>query len=210
MTACEVLHGVLPEQRDVFLDALLDAFPEMGAVHHLYNTLHGKSTGSGEIDGFLMLCTETKLITQAVQQLFAKPARCLCISNSGTVGNTLKTAKANVQEAICCRSLPGGEGELFCDDLANNGILSRLIEDGEMADYLRTVDFALVGGDMLLPDRLLNKTGTLTIAREGERLGKQVFAVVGACKRFSEIPARFQISDWYEWTPISMLNVISD
>jgi len=114
-----------------------------------------------------------------------RPAcRVLTLSNSSTVEAALRAA-AHCQVYIL-ESLPGGEGGLLAQKLG-----ATVVPDAVMGRQVSAMDLALVGIDAYdASGAILNKIGTLPLARCCARFGKPFYAAGHSFKRSPTATAR--------------------
>lgn len=84
-------------------------------------------------------------------------------------------------------SRPQFEGRVLAEKLAEQGISTRIITEAMASKYVENSDFALVGADIILPDKsIVNKTGTRNLAILCNHFQKPFYAVADK-KKTSEI-----------------------
>lgn len=100
--------------------------------------------------------------------------------HSSSVTAVLKKAhdmNKNIK-VICCETRPLFQGRITAKELSNYGIETTLVVDGAMGHFAKKADFAIVGADAVtVVGDLINKIGTLSLARVMESYGKSFFSV---------------------------------
>jgi translation initiation factor eIF-2B subunit delta/methylthioribose-1-phosphate isomerase len=106
------------------------------------------------------------------------------------------SASATVKEAllhtppervVCTVSEPVGEGRSFAEELRGAGLTVDLVGDGDAEHAVGTVNLLLIGADTVFRDgSLVNKVGTLGLAKAAKQAGVPVFA---ACEVIKLSPA---------------------
>lgn len=105
-------------------------------------------------------------------------------SASGTVHEAL--IHTPPEHVVCTVSEPGGEGRGLAAKLKVEGIETELIADGEGPAAAQESDLVLLGADTVFRDgSLINKVGTLAIARAANQAG---VPVIVACETFKLAP----------------------
>jgi translation initiation factor 2B subunit (eIF-2B alpha/beta/delta family) len=115
----------------------------------------------------------------------------MTISYSATVFAAFKHALDTGKHftVICPESRPIGEGVALARALARLGLTVELIVDAMAPSLVRRSDLALVGGDALAPEGLINKIGSYALALAARTSLRPFTALVGTQKylpRFHE------------------------
>lgn len=172
---------------------LADIDGSMAVVHHFLNTLAPAITGDfyGALQRYQQRWNDIHLPIS--RHLCARwsfsDAPLLLHSHSGLV---LKVAEqlsqARGQLAVLqTRSMPGGEGALQAQQLAEVGVRVTLIEDEAVRDRAPLCQAALLGVDQYCDDGFVNKRGSGEIVQVMADLGKPVFLLADSRKRVSSL-----------------------
>jgi translation initiation factor 2B subunit (eIF-2B alpha/beta/delta family) len=112
-----------------------------------------------------------------------KRRRVLTNSHSGTIAAAiLHASRSGKVTAVVTESLPGGEGRIMAQNLADQGIEVELVPDSMAATMMIGCDGAVVGADSVGRAGVTNKVGTLGIALVAKAQGKPVHVVAGVSK----------------------------
>jgi translation initiation factor 2B subunit (eIF-2B alpha/beta/delta family) len=88
---------------------------------------------------------------------------------------------------VCTVSEPVGEGRAFAAELAEAGLTTEVVADGDAEHAVGTVDILLLGADTVFRDgSLLNKIGTSSLAKAAT---KRNVPVIVACEVLKVAPA---------------------
>jgi translation initiation factor eIF-2B subunit delta len=83
---------------------------------------------------------------------------------------------------ICTESRPMNEGIKFAKKLGEAGIKVELVTDSAIYNYLKVANIAIVGGDAIVENGLVNKTGTLGIALASNYYNVDFYSLCGTEK----------------------------
>ena len=122
-----------------------------------------------------------KILANIGANYLPEKATVITYCHSSTVVAILKQAKklGKEIEVIACETRPLYQGRITALELAKAGIKTTLIVDGALGRFMKKADLALVGGDAITSaGDLVNKIGTLTLARVAESYGKSLFSAV--------------------------------
>jgi len=112
----------------------------------------------------------------------------ITLSRSGTVLEILKLLhqKNKRIKVVVCESRPMLEGRSMAEELASNGIKVELITDAMMGIFVKKVDAAIVGADIILRNgNVINKVGSKALALLCKEY-KKSFYVVSAKSKYSK------------------------
>jgi translation initiation factor 2B subunit (eIF-2B alpha/beta/delta family) len=135
--------------------------------------------------------------TQALLGSRDRAARTIAVLLRPSMQGTVMThsASATVREAclytpperlVCTVSEPGGEGAQLAEELRAEGLDVTLVDDDRAVEALQAAQLLLVGADTIFRNgALVNKVGTLALAREAQRLA---IPVVVASETFKLVP----------------------
>lgn len=132
-------------------------------------------------------------------------------SYSSTVLNALKLAKGSEKQfnVICTESRLKREGLALAKDLGQEGISASLIIDAAMFSLLPKTQLVLIGANIVTPEGLVNKVGSLGLALAAKAFRIEFYAV---CSTEKFLPASRELQaqrlrDPDEILPNSMNNV---
>jgi translation initiation factor 2B subunit (eIF-2B alpha/beta/delta family) len=146
-----------------------------------------------------------------------RAAKAIAVMLGPDIAGTVMThsASCTVHEAlthtpparvICTISEPGSEGRRLAAQLKASGLEVELIADAESTDAVRESNLLLLGADTVFRDgSLVNKTGTLAIARAAQEAG---VPVIVACETFKLAPfdPEEPVEDMFELIPAALID----
>ena len=148
-------------------------------------------------------------IASRAEGLLGLGKRIITISRSSTVIAVLDALKPGL--ALCLESLPGGEGRRLFTELRDAGIAAELIPDGRLAIGVERAEFGLVGADVITENVVVNKVGTLSLAKELASQGKPLYVVADRTKL---LPLEFYVpprsGGLFEEIPLSLVEGMID
>jgi len=112
------------------------------------------------------------------------------ISYSSNVESILLSAhkSGHLGGVFVLESRPGGEGAVLASRLRSRGVVTRLVPDLHLYDYVSRSDFVMVGADSVTLDAcLVNKVGTRLLALAARSAGKHVVVVFEPYKIHPEV-----------------------
>lgn len=219
--ALRLLEGLSDEERREISSRIVRAHPLMPSLH-LALALLEKMTADEILDLFERAHEET---VQRTLEVMERSDIIITISNSRTVRDSL--LKARPKRVFVTESRPMREGELLAKELRNNGIDALLIADASIGIVAERCTKAVVGGDALTPEYLINKIGTHPLALVCREKGIPFYASVSSFKHTekkikigdiikdvrdpselsSEVPS---LNIYFDATPRELVRVISD
>ncbi len=108
-------------------------------------------------------------------------------SYSSTVGDAFRLARESGHgpaRVFVSRSLPGGEGVAFAEQLAALGYEPTLLSDEELVMRIAEAELLLLGADSVFPDgSFANKIGTARLAKAAKAKGVEVVVCADSFKR---------------------------
>ncbi len=157
---------------------LVAAQPSMASIFTFLNSLLldiDKSNNTLEIKNIVEdhsniyknhLENSTIKISKLFIEIVKNDSTIITHSYSSTVLNSLIFAKKHGKNfrIICTESRPMNEGIKFAKKLGEAGIKVELVTDSAIYNYLNMANIVIVGGDAIVENGLVNKTGTLGIA----------------------------------------------
>lgn len=174
---------------------------------------------AGAIGRVLVTGTPEQVIAEAEALIGCRDraAKAIAVMLAPDITGTVMThsASATVLEAlthtpptrvICTISEPGSEGRRLAAELKSLGLEVELIADAEGSDAVRESNLLLLGADTVFRDgSLVNKTGTLAIARAAKEAGVPVFV---ACETFKLAPfdPEQPVEDTFELIPAALID----
>ena len=127
-----------------------------------------------------MLDQEKVAVAEQLRRKLPRDGIVVTVSASSTVLEGLCGVPS--LRVMCAVSDPGGEGHAAVAQLEAHGIDATLIPDGAVARHATRADAIVFGADVLGPEALLNKTGTLGAALGARAAGRQCMSVAGRSK----------------------------
>lgn len=158
---CPILDLIKKQTRDFpviqnYLEELKSILDEENIISDRFFIDHQKSVDND----YDYLYSELRKIT---------PNQCtiMTLSNSATIRAILRLLYKNnhKMKIIVCESRPKLEGRILAENLSASGIITNLIIEADIPNYLPECNFALVGADKILPDgSVVNKRGSRLLA----------------------------------------------
>ena len=131
------------------------------------------------------------------------------LSNSFTVLQVL--TELNSQKKIkvyICESLPEREGEILTNKLKDNNVITVLIKDDQISNYIKKADAVILGVDKIFENGdILNKTGSLTLAEIANKFKKPVY-VLGDKSKIAEKNEKNNKLNLFEVVPSNLITKI--
>ena len=101
---------------------------------------------------------------------------------------------------VCTVSDPVGEGRAFAEELAETGLTTEVVADGDAAHAVATVGLLLLGADTVFRDGLLNKVHTEPLTKAAIEAGVPVVVACEVLKLAPDYPVEAD-EDRVDWTP---------
>lgn len=127
-------------------------------------------------------------VAQRLAKDLPEGARVMTISSSSTVRTGLLEAGPRGISVICLEGRPMNEGQALARTLAQAGIPVTLAVDAAGPSLVKEVDLVLIGADSLGDGGIVNKIGSLGLAREAVEHGIPVWV---AADRSKWLPSGF-------------------
>jgi Initiation factor 2 subunit family len=197
--AAETMRRLSRSEIPDALDILLAGHSVMAPLWRLASLVLTAPTPTIGADEFLRLLESDDEAAAALAPLL--PRSVLTISFSSSVIATVR--RARVEELLCMRSEPGGEGEGMAE--AAHPIPARVIEDEEALELL-PVEAVVVGADAVTPAGLVNKVKTRALAESARRGRVPCYAVVGQAKF---VAAALPVRNPFEVVPLELFTAIA-
>ena len=181
------------------LNSLLDTFPQFGLLIHFTKflstelnkttTITGKDLANlvkryaAEWDG-----SQTAASTQFLNHLDLGGKSILLHSNSSAIHKLFSFASTIPEKPVIWQtySSPKGEGKLQARQLLNMGYAVHLFHEDNLNKFIKQIDLAIFGADLILENRFLNKSGTYAIALQLREAGLPVFVLAEERKKMQE------------------------
>ena len=174
---------------------------------------------AGAIGRVLVSGTPEQVIAEAKAVIDSRDraAKAIAVMLAPEIAGTVMThsASCTVQEvlthtpparAVCTISEPGAEGRRLAAQLKAAGLEVELISDADGPDAVRESNLLLLGADTVFRDgSLVNKTGTLALARAAQDAG---VPVIVACETFKLAPfdPEEPVEDLFELIPAALID----
>jgi translation initiation factor 2B subunit (eIF-2B alpha/beta/delta family) len=182
----EMVDHVLKVSREVYR-----ARPAMASLANLAGrTLAGAETGEtveegvteavSNIDGFVELMKENAaMVAEHAASFIEDGGSIMTISNSSAVWDAVIKARDQGKcfKVCCLESRPMLEGVMLAERLTEAGVDTLLLTDSSAFMFMEEMSVAMVGGDSLTPQGLVNKVGTRGLAMAAEKLGVPFYAL---------------------------------
>ena len=121
-------------------------------------------------------------VAQRLAKDLPEGARILTLSSSSTVRTGLLEAGPRGISVVCLEGRPMNEGHALARTLAQAGIPVTLAVDAAGPTLVRDVDLVLIGADSLGDGGIVNKIGSLGLAREAAEQGTPVWVAADRSK----------------------------
>lgn len=126
------------------------------------------------------LASEKEALTANLRSALPREGAVLTVSASSTVLAALfEVPRLTV---LCAVSEPGGEGRAAAEALRAHGHDAQVIPDGAIAQQSTRVDATVIGADVLGPNAILNKSGTLAAALGARSTARPCICAAGTSK----------------------------
>lgn len=186
---CTIILEMLTEGRPReeiynFIKASSKQFPEMNPLQKIKHFFADIEINRHNLRKIKTQVLDSDYVRQS-KFLFTKQVKLLTFSNSSSVFNVVNRYKNMIKKVYCSHSLPLGEGKVLIKKLREAKINSTLIEDGEGAEYLRKIDFILIGADAIYQNFFINKIGTYQLTKLAKQFRKPVY-VIAAKSKFAD------------------------
>ncbi len=145
----------------------------------------GISIAIGNIEEFITIMKENvSLVAEHVAAHIEEGSFIITISYSSTVIEAALLAHRQGKKFrfYCLESRPLNEGARLAQVLAGAGIETTLLTDASMFLFMEDMSMALVGGDTISADGLVNKTGTSGLAMAADKFGVPFYALCSSEK----------------------------
>ncbi len=166
------------------------------------------------------LAKQEKLVETGARQLARKGARrmsenavVMTISRSSEVLALLLASGQKVKKVFVLRSLPLGEGASLAGEIKRAGLVVKLLEDRQAAKALRECNLVLLGADAVCEDGIVNKVGSLRLARLAHGRGIPVWVAATSPKfiragNYTFKESRGKKKGLFERVPLKYISVI--
>lgn len=124
-------------------------------------------------------------------------------SASETVEAAIKEARPEL--VIATESLPGGEGRGLAERLRSAGLQVRLVTDAESLGVSAEADAIVAGADSIGPGGVVNKIGTLALARAARESGKPFYVLAATAKQTAH---DLETGELFDRTPLDLITAI--
>lgn len=229
------------------LQVLQEHFPQFGLLLH-FNTAINKHFRQSEVISGEQLSryvrsyneiwknSQDNSSKQLIETVSMEGKNILLHSNSSALLNLFQhLAKAGIRPVVWQTwSSPVGEGTIQAEMLSNSGFKVNLIHEDSIGRFMKNLDMAILGADMILDDLFLNKTGSLPAILIFRHFNKPAYLLAEKRKVFhsehiqetvlnnilNEKPkpaldlyrgnaSGIKVHNYYfEWTPVKWINKI--
>lgn len=156
-----------------------------GSIRVLLNAQIPDDQFNGFVKGFL---ADLQAREAAAPEKIAKnlgkayaPGRLVTLSYSGTVMSLLTSLPKDIDIAVA-ESLPMGEGAITCRKLMDKGYRASLFRDSMVPSEVQKAELVLIGADGVIPEGVVNKVGTMSLAFAAREFGKPFVVVCSTSK----------------------------
>ncbi len=199
-TVTELTDYILKTSREIY-----SAKPAMASLANLAaHALAGAEKSAGVKEGvsnaldnineFIALMKENvSLVAEHAASAIDDGSSIMTISYSATVAEAAIRARSQGKDfsVYCLESRPMMEGAMLAEVLAGAGIETVLLTDASAFVFIDEMSMAMVGGDTLSPDGLVNKAGTSGLAMAAEKQGIPCYALCSS-EKLLPVPLGYQ------------------
>lgn len=121
-------------------------------------------------------------VAQRLARGIPEGARVMTLSSSSTVRTGLLEAQRRKISVVCLEGRPINEGQALARTLALAGIPVTLAVDGAAQSLVREADLVIMGADSLGDDGIVNKIGSVGLARGAQEHGVPVWVAADRSK----------------------------
>ncbi|NOX84994.1 MAG: hypothetical protein GXO86_03360 [Chlorobi bacterium] len=159
------------------LRELQEQFPQFGLLLHFTTALSGYFQKNNSIDGKQLAEFVNAYITtwkdsrdkaslNMINRIDLSGKNVLLHSNSSAIHNLFKhlSEKKILPVVWQTYSSPAGEGLAQARVISGMGFETHLIHEDALSNFMKELDIAILGTDLVLEDRFLNKAGSYSIA----------------------------------------------
>ncbi|HEV8420119.1 MAG TPA: hypothetical protein VGR13_02045 [Actinomycetota bacterium] len=197
--AAEALKDVTTSDLHAAIHELLAGHPAMAPLWRVASQMLSTSDPVRGANDFLLLMESDDVAASVLAPVL--PPSLLTISFSSSVIAAVRGA--SVDQLLCMRSEPGGEGERMAE--ATRPIRARVIEDDEALELV-PAEAVVVGADAVTTSGLVNKVKTRALAESARRKEVACYAVAGQTKFVAaDLPVRLP----FETVPVDLFTAIA-
>jgi ribose 1,5-bisphosphate isomerase len=173
---------------------VLDAQPAMAPLVELVGRVLDAAEGASTLEaarGAAAAAAETfrseleargARVAQRLARGISEGARVMTLSSSSTVRTGLLEASRRGISVVCLEGRPMNEGQALARTLGEAGIPVTLAVDGAAQSLVREVDLVVMGADSLGDGGIVNKIGSLGLARGAREHGVPVWVAADRSK----------------------------
>ncbi len=191
--------GITAAELFASLDTLFQRFPHFALLFHFINEIKAAFAGDekinpDELSGFLTMYenrysdARNMASRRFLSQVDVKGKTVLLHSNSSAVFDLFRLmVERNLFPCIWQTvSSPAGEGIVQAEKLTGLGFKVNLFHEDAISLFVRKIDFAVFGADIIPDNSFINKTGTYPLCLMMQRFNKPVYLLAEERKRIRE------------------------
>lgn len=155
-------------------DSLFGARPNEPMLYNVVDYVINRvvdSTGDFRADGLRAIEYVTDCVNSAKTKLalhgknfIKKGSTVLTHCHASNVTELLKAAKGNIKNVFCTETRPVYQGRLTARELISAGLKVTMSVDSAVVNYLKDVDYCLIGCDVISSTFVVNKVGSRALS----------------------------------------------
>ncbi len=178
------------------LDEVLEKFPGFALLRHFVSVYKREYENRGEADSkdvqnFIFYYrkkydgAQQKVSERFIEKVNLNGKSVLLHSNSSAIKNLFETLKRKniFPEVWQTVSSPANEGVIQGEFLNKLGYNVNLFHEDAVSLFIKKIDMALFGADMVFNDFFVNKTGTYPLCLMMKEFGKKVYVIAEERKK---------------------------
>lgn len=180
------------------IQSLKKQFPQFGLLFHFLKAFEEAFSTDSQIEYAEVQRFVEKYRNQwndiqqlAIQRLLEsvnlEGKNILLHSNSSTVQQLFKSMATGVQKPVIYQTLssPANEGLVQAQSLNALGFEITLFHEDALSKYVNEIDMAILGADLILDDRFLNKIGSFGLVMLCRYFKKPVYVIADRRKKYA-------------------------
>jgi len=155
-------------------DLLSSARPNEPMLYNVVDYVISKvveSTGDFRADGLRAIDFVSDCVNNAKKRLavngknfIKKGSTILTHCHASNVTEVLKAAKSNIKGVFCTETRPVYQGRITARELLSAGLKVTMSVDSAVVNYLKSVDYCLIGCDVISSTYVVNKVGSRALS----------------------------------------------
>jgi len=199
---------------NIQLKELSQTFPDFSVLQHFIAGINTSGNTNKELSSFISNyktnwgSVDREISNHFLKNINVNDSNILLHSNSKTIQTLFEEiAKRKIRiNVFQTESYPGREGVTQADYLIKLGFKVVLIKDDDVEEHLKSIDMFLIGADRIEQNFIINKIGSIAIAKLFVKKGKPVFVLADSRKIILEnLPAKGEL---FEKVPRELVTIV--